>query len=369
MIAMGILVIAYPYILTRASALADAGAAGSQNSTQSTGSFSADELDNLLAPIALYPDLLLAQILPAATFVDEITQAAAWSRANNNPAQINNQPWDSSVKAVAGFPDVLSKMSDHVDWTTAVGQAYVAQPNDVSASIQRLRQQARNSGALTTTPQQTVAVDQGNVTIMPTQPNQVYVPQYDADSVWGSTGAAVAGGLLSFGAGIALGGWWNNGWNRGWDWGRGGIYNVNHNLVNVNRGVMNRSINAANLNRFNNVHRNTDWGRHARVAPGGGNRPGRAGTPGRLGTPGAGIGGNRPNLSGTPGRPGAPGAGIGGNRPNTSAGMRTPTAGGRQGQSMNRPSAQRGGGGRAAAGGARKGGGGGRKGGGGGRRH
>jgi len=238
-----------------------------QPTAQSTGPFSADQLDNLLAPIALYPDPLLAQILPASTFVDQITEAAAWSKANHDPAQINSQPWDNSVKALAGFPEVLNRMNEHLDWTTALGQAIVAQPNDVMASIQRLRQEARNSGALVSTPQQTVAVDQGNVTIMPAQPDEVYVPQYDADSVYGSTGAAVAGGLLRFGSGIALVGWWNNGWNRGWDWGRGGFYNLNHSAIGLNRGVLNRSLNAGNLRGYSNVHRNTDWGRHARVAP------------------------------------------------------------------------------------------------------
>src|SRR5262249_20843337 len=239
-----------------------------QPTAQSTGAFSADELDNLLAPIALYPDPLLAQILPASTFVDQIPEAAAWVKTNKDLAQINNQPWDSSVKALTGFPGVLSRMNDHLDWTTALGQAYVSEPSAVMASIQRLRQQARNSGALATTPQQTVPVDQGNVTIMPAQSDEIYVPQYDADSVYGeSTGAAVAGGLLSFGTGVALGGWWNNGWNRGWNWGRGGIYNLNHSAIGLNRGVLNRGINAGNLNRWNSVHRNTDFGRHARVAP------------------------------------------------------------------------------------------------------
>jgi hypothetical protein len=367
-IVMVTFVIAYPYMLTRGSAVG----AGTPIYAQSAGSFSAEELDNLLAPIALYPDPLLAQILPASTFVDQIQQAAAWVKTNHDPARINSQQWDTSVKALAGFPDVLNKMNEHLDWTTALGQAYVAQSSDVSTAIQRLRTQAKNSGALTTTPQQTVAVDQGNVTIMPAQSNQIYVPQYDAGSVWGSTGAAVAGGLLTFGAGIALGGWWNNGWNRGWDWGRGGIYNVNRSAVALNRGVMNRSINAGNLNRFNNVHRNTDFGRHARVAPTGRTgtpgrlgKPGagvggRTGTPGRLGTPGAGVGGR----TGTPGRVNAPGAGVGGNRLNTS-GMRGPTPGARpgarQGAAVNRPTGQRGGGGRAAAGGGRKGGGGGRR--------
>ena len=316
-ITMTILVIAYPYILKRGGAETGDRPAGSHNSKQTTGLFSANELDNLLAPIALYPDPLLAQVLPAATFVDQITQAAAWLKANNDPAQANNQPWDTSVKALAGFPDVLFMMNSQLDWTTALGQAYVAQPNDVSASIQRLRQQARDSGALSSTPQQTVADQQGYVTIMPTQPSVVYVPQYDPAYVYGpSTGAVVASSLLSFGAGVALGSWWNNSWNRGWNWGGGGIYNINHNSININRNVVNRNINAANLNRFNSVHRDANWGRHARTAPGrtgaGGNLPGRPGTPARPGTPG--MGGNRPNIPGAPGQPGKPG--MGGNRPN-----------------------------------------------------
>jgi len=298
-IAMATLAIAYPCTVTRGSAVTGDGDCCPQSSncchqaaccaspccvqqtytpsatmpsatpstTQSTGSFTADQLDNLLAPIALYPDPLLAQILPASTFVDQIQQAAAWVKTNHDPAQINSQPWDSSVKALAGFPDILSRMNEHLDWTTALGQAMVSEPNAVMASIQRLRQEARNSGALTTTPQQTVAVDQGNVTIMPAQSDQVYVPQYDSDSVWGSPGAAVASGLLSFGSAVALGGWWNNGWNRGWNWGRGGIYNINRGAIGLNRGVLNRNINRADLSRWNSVHRNTDWARHGRVAP------------------------------------------------------------------------------------------------------
>jgi hypothetical protein len=217
----------------------------------------------------LYPDPLLAQILPASTFVDQIPQAAAWVKTNSDRSQIAAQPWDNSIKALAGFPEILIRMNDHLDWTAALGQAIVSQPNDVMAALQRLRQHAKSSGALATTPQQTVAVDQGNVTIMPAQSGQMYVPQYDAESVYGEgTGAAVAGSLLSFGTGVALGGWWNNGWNRGYDWGRGGIYNLNRGAIGLNRGVLNRSINGANLRGFNNVHRNADWARHGRVAPG-----------------------------------------------------------------------------------------------------
>ena len=317
-VGMAILLIAYPYILTAGDRAAQARVASLPNSTQ--GLFSAEELDDLMAPIALYPDPLLAQILPAATFVDQVMQAAAWLKRNNNAALITSQPWDSSVMAVAQFPDVLFRMADYPDWTTSLGQAYVAQQSDVSASIQRLRQEARTRGALITTPQQIVAVQEGFVTILPAQPNVIYVPVYSPAAVWGpSTGAVVASNLVSFGTGLALGSWWG-GWGRGWGWGGRGIYNINNTVVNINRGV---------------IGRRNNW-RHGRPSPGrpgggrpggggiGGNRPNIPGTPGRPGggrPGGGGVGGNRPNMPNIPGRPGGerpgrPGAGIGGNRPN-----------------------------------------------------
>ena len=396
-IAITVLVIAYPSTLTRGIAATDPHAVGSGNSAQVL--FSADDLDNLLAPIALYPDPLLAQLLPAATFVDQIIQASQWLRANNNPAGINNQPWDTSVKALAGFPDVLLKMSSNLDWTTALGQAYVSQFNDVSASIQRLRQEARTSGALVSTPQQIVGAEQGFITILPAQPSLIFVPQYNPAYVWGpSTGTIVASSLLSFGAGVALGSWWNPGWNRGWGWGRGGIFNVNRTTININRNIMNRRWNAGNLNRFPIRHGRPGPGRpggavHLPGRPGtpganrpnipnrpgtpGANRPNIPGTPNRPGTPGA----NRPNIPGTPNRPGTPGAnrpttpgtnrpgtpsanrpttpstpnrpgtpGMGGNRPSTSGGRPTNRS------SMSRPSGG-GGGGRARSHGGHRGGG------------
>ena len=101
--------------------------------------FSPEQLDNLLAPIALYPDPLLAQVLLAATFVDQVDEAARWMRAYNNTNAIDDQPWDVSVKAVAHYPSVLYMMSDQIDWTASVGQAYVYQSTDVMTSIQRLR--------------------------------------------------------------------------------------------------------------------------------------------------------------------------------------------------------------------------------------
>src|SRR5580698_4117664 len=99
--------------------------------------FSPEELDNLLASVALYPDPLLAQLLPAATFPDQIDEAARFCRAGANPAAIDSQPWDVSVKAVAHYPSVLYMMADGLDWTTSLGQAYVNQQDDLMASVQR----------------------------------------------------------------------------------------------------------------------------------------------------------------------------------------------------------------------------------------
>src|ERR1700690_1018596 len=103
------------------------------------GYFSPEQLDNLLAPVALYPDPLLAQVLVAATFPDQIDEAARFVRADSDPNDIDGQSWDVSVKAVAHYATVLFTMADDLDWTTSLGQAYVNQSDDVMASIQRLR--------------------------------------------------------------------------------------------------------------------------------------------------------------------------------------------------------------------------------------
>src|SRR5215471_15108298 len=284
-IAMAIMLVSYPPMMMRGNAATNAGAGGPPNSAQNASVFSADELDNLLAPIALYPDPLLAQMLPAASFMDQITQAAAWVRANsNNTAGIDNQPWDVSVKSLAHYPDVLNKMAGQPDWTTAIGWAYVQQSSDVSASIQRLRQRAQSAGSLVSTPQQTVSTDQGYVSIVPAQPQYIYVPTYDPyEAYYPSTGAYVASSLLSFGAGWAIGAWLNRGWgwrgggwigaSRPWvNWRNGAYVNPRFNNININNGILNRNINAGNLNRFNSIHRNTNWGnignRHGRPAGG-----------------------------------------------------------------------------------------------------
>jgi len=250
--------------------------------------FSPDQLDNLLAPIALYPDPLLAQILPAATFPDQIDEAARFCRGGASSDDIDTQPWDVSVKAVAHYPAVLYMMADGLDWTTALGQAYVNQNDDVMASIQRLRQEARDAGNLASTPQQDVEVDDGYIEIWPEQPQFCYIPFYDPTLVYFGSGGVFGGPIVTFSAGYPIGVWLNrqfdwphrhiyyHGWadRRGWI-GRSlpyvhvnNIY-VNNKLKNVTigRGVTTRPVNYGNLARYDAVHRNVVYGN---AAPGGG---------------------------------------------------------------------------------------------------
>ena len=247
-------------------------------------SLSSDQMDNLLAPIALYPDPLLAQVLPASTFVDQIDQAARWLRTNNNSAQIDNQQWDVSVRSVAHYPQVVYMMSDKLDWTTALGQAYVNQSTDVLTSIQRLRARARSAGNLITTPQQTVVVEKEVIKIVPAQPQVIYVPTYNPQVVYvqtgPSTGTVIAAAAISFGVGLAIGAWLNNdcdwyghrvyyhGWHgTGWVSVSRSYVHVNNNFyvnnrystVNINRTVVNRNVNYNNISHYSNVNRNVNY--------------------------------------------------------------------------------------------------------------
>jgi hypothetical protein len=242
--------------------------------------FSPDQLDNLLAPIALYPDPLLAQVLLAATFPDQIDEAARFVRANSDPNSIDSESWDVSVQSVAHYPTVLYMMADKLDWTTSVGQAYASQSADVTESVQRLRAQARSAGNLVSTPQQEIREDGGNIEIWPAQPQYIYVPVYDPGVVYYGRGGYFGGAVISFGRGFAIGAWLNhdfdwrgrrvlyNGWDSGGGWvGRSrpfirvnNVY-VNNNFRNVfgNRTVVNRTVNYGNLNRFNGVHREVNY--------------------------------------------------------------------------------------------------------------
>jgi hypothetical protein len=167
--------------------------------------FTSEDLDDLLAPIALYPDPLIAQILPAATFIDQIDEAARYVRQYGRSARIDDQPWDVSVKAVAHYPDVLFMMDQKSDWTASLGQAFINQQQEVMDAIQRLRAEAEAEGNLTSTPQQQVINQDGYISIVPAEPEVVYVPQYDPQVVYVESSPSY--GFISFGIGLAIGAW------------------------------------------------------------------------------------------------------------------------------------------------------------------
>jgi hypothetical protein len=228
-----------------------------------------------MAPIALYPDDLLVQILTAATYPLEIVMAARWVADPKNAAlkgdpleqALQAQSWDPSVKSLVPFPDVLKMMSDKLEWTQKLGDAFLAQQQDCFASIQRLRRRAQSAGKLTSTKQQTVSTQGPAIVIAPADPDVVYVPAYDPGVAYGAwpypdyppyyypppVGYGLATGLatgLAFGAGVAITrGLW--GWGSP-NWGAGSInVNVNRfNQINTNRTAI-----SANTWQHNAVHR------------------------------------------------------------------------------------------------------------------
>lgn len=166
---------------------------------------SAAELDQMLAPIALYPDPLIAQILPAATLPSEVVLADRYLNGGGDPNLIDQQSWDPSLQALARYPALLKWMDDNLAWTTALGQAFLNQPADVMDSIQRLRAQAQALGNLQTTPQQQVIYDDGFIEIVPANPEVIYVPVYQPGFIFWQSGY-----FLSFGAGFGIGLWLNH---------------------------------------------------------------------------------------------------------------------------------------------------------------
>ena len=219
--------------------------------------FTAEELDDLIAPIALYPDPLIAQILPAATFIDQIDAAARYVRQYGNGARIDDQPWDVSVKAVAHYPEILFMMDQKYDWTAALGQAFIDQQQDVMDAIQRLRAEAEAEGNLTSTPQQQVINEGDYISIVPAEPDMIFIPEYDPQVVYYERSPSF--GFISFGIGLTIGAWldrdcdWHgrrvfyHGW-RGGGWisrarphihDRRNIYiNNNNTVISLNRRVI-----------------------------------------------------------------------------------------------------------------------------------
>jgi hypothetical protein len=194
--------------------------------------YSPEQLDQLLGPIALYPDPLVAIILPASTVPSDLSLAADYLAANGAAGGIDAQPWDPSVKALARYPDVVKWMNGNLDWTQALGAAFVQQPADVMKSIQQLRVQARAAGSLVDTPQQHFVMVGDNIRIVPAQPTTIYVPVYDPAVVY-ETQVGYVGPFITFGVGFPVGAWlgyqcnwddfgiWVGPWGPGWAYSRG----------------------------------------------------------------------------------------------------------------------------------------------------
>ncbi|MEJ0015851.1 MAG: DUF3300 domain-containing protein [Acetobacteraceae bacterium] len=325
-------------------------------------------LEQILAPIALYPDDLLTQVLIAATYPLEVVMASRWLDQPGNKAlkgdpllkALAAQDWDASVKSLVPLPSVLRTMSDRLDWTQQLGDAFLAQQADVLAAVQVLRGRAQKAGTLKSTPQQTVTQDAAAIVIQPAQANTMYVPGYNPSVAYGEwpypsnppvyypppagyyLGSALATGL-AFGAGIAvtsaLWGWGSPGWSNG-------SVNVNvnrFNTINASR-VNNRAI-TSNTWQHNAAHRRGVGYSNANVRQQ--YRPNAAGNAGARdafrgrgtsGTPGLRQGAQGP--AGTQGRLGdgrAPGN-LRGNRPDAGAGSLQGRIGGAQ-----RPDVARGG--------------------------
>jgi hypothetical protein len=197
-----------------------------------------EEIQQLVAPIALYPDSLVAQILSASTFPEQVVEADRWVQAHPDlkgddlAKAVDEQPWDPSVKALTAFPTVLGNMDKNLSWTSSLGDAYYNQQQDVTDAIQAMRQKAQEAGTLKDTPQQTVTTQGSNVVIEPANPEVVYVPAYDPWLVYGDPlvawpgwypypGIWYGGPYLSFGAGFGIGFFGGYGWgwrHWGYDW-------------------------------------------------------------------------------------------------------------------------------------------------------
>jgi hypothetical protein len=171
--------------------------------------FTQGELDVLLGPIALYPDPLIAVLLPAATQPSEIVLATRFWDRGGDVNDIGEQRWSESVKALAYYPEVVRWMDENLDWTRQVGEAFLNQPEEVMATIQRLRAMAQALGNLQSTPQQIVEVNEGEIDILPADPDFVYVPVYEPEPVYTQRGVRVW-----FGQALRTGGWWKH----DWDW-------------------------------------------------------------------------------------------------------------------------------------------------------
>src|SRR3954454_5191192 len=234
------------------------GAADSGAATQPDASIlKPEQIDALVAPIALYPDALLANMLAAATYPLEVVEAGRWVKEKKElkgdalRAEVDKKSWDDSVKALTATPSVLDTMSDKLDWTKSLGDAMLAQQSDLMDAIQRLREKARSNNKLSSTKQQKVTLKQQEskqvIVIEQTDPNAMYVPYYEPATVYGEwpyaayppyyfgypsyIGAGMVAAGVAFGTAWAVGRWANY-WGGGCNWGNRNVY-VNHRTTNI----------------------------------------------------------------------------------------------------------------------------------------
>ena len=232
-----------------------------------------DQLDSLVAPIALYPDPLLSQILVASTYPLEIVQLGQWIQKNSKmppdkmAEAVKKEDWDPSVQGLVVLPDVVKNLSENIKWTTDLGNAFLAQQQDVMDAVQRMRAKAKQSGNLKTTEQQKVETKvvetKEVIVVQPAKTEVIYVPSYNPTVVYGPPvypyppypyppppppGAYVAGMAVAFGVGMMVGAAWHGGYGYGCGWGHNNVtVNVNNNYVN--------NYNKQNINNVNNVNR------------------------------------------------------------------------------------------------------------------
>src|SRR5712675_2406117 len=257
--------------------------AGSQSDQQAPATASKQspqQLQQLVAPIALYPDALVVQILAASTYPTQIVEADRWMQSHSNlkgeelAKEVDKQPWDPSVKALAQFPSVLENMDKNLSWTSSLGDAYANDPQGVSDALQTMRQQARNAGNLKSTEQENVTDPVGTIDIEPANPDVVYVPAYDPWLVYGAPivaypgwyplpGIFLGGVGIGFGIGFGVGYFGGFGWgwgHWGYDWhGRRAIYD-HHAFVSHSRTFDRGGLNHASFGRGSFSHGNAFHG-------------------------------------------------------------------------------------------------------------
>ena len=237
---------------------------------QTAPKISPEQLDSLVAPIALYPDPLLSQTLVASTYPLEVIQLKQWLDQHKDLKDkalvdaVEKQDWDPSIQAMSALPDVVKLLADNIKWTTDLGNAFLAQQSDVMDAVQRMRKKASDGGKLKSSEQQVVetkVVENKQVIVVEqANPQVVYVPSYDPVVVYGApvypypvmpypVGYYAAGMAISFGVGIAMGAAWGGGWGYGCGWGGNNDININQNnnfVNNSNRQNLNSRQNAGN---------------------------------------------------------------------------------------------------------------------------